>query len=107
MNNFDKSILEQAFQNRIITIDEIRNKVEQMKLNAVLEQYEKDKENNKVWKAQGTDTRWKFKKEDGKIVAKTTEEKLKKAYIDYYISLKDTTNEKDAKKITFEEMFFQ
>ena len=107
MNNFDKSILEQAFQNRIITIDEIRNKVEQMKLNAVLEQYEKDKETNKVWKAQGTDTRWKFKKEDGKIVAKTTEEKLKKAYIDYYISLKDTTNEKDAKKITFEEMFFQ
>lgn len=106
MNGIDKTFLEQAVKCGIINFDEIRNKVEQMKLNTVLEQYEQDKATNKVWRAQGTDTRWKFKKEDGKIVAKTTEEKLKQAYIDYYINLKDKGNEKDARKITFEKMFF-
>lgn len=106
MNGIDKTFLEQAVKCGIINFDEIRNKVEQMKLNTVLEQYEQDKATNKVWKAQGTDTRWKFKKEDGKIVAKTTEEKLKQAYIDYYINRKDGGNEKDARKITFEKMFF-
>ena len=37
---------------------------------------------------------------------KETEEKLKQAYIDYYINKKDGSNEKDARKITFEKMFF-
>lgn len=106
MKGIDKTFFEQAVECGIINFDEIRNKVEQMKLNTVLKQYEQDKATNKVWKAQGTDTRWKFKKEDGKIVAKTTEEALKQAYIDYYINLKDRNNEKDARKITFEKMFF-
>lgn len=107
MNNYEKDFLLQAVSNGIINFDEVRSKVEQMKLNAVLEKYEQDKLSNKVWKAQGTDTRWKFKKEDGRIVAKTTEEKIKQAYIDYYINILDKPAETDARKITFESMFFQ
>ncbi len=39
---------------------------------------------NKIWKGKGTDTRWKFKKKDGKIVAKTTEDAIKMAYYEYW-----------------------
>lgn len=103
--NIEKDLLTQALEHGIISFDEIRKRVEEMKLKDVLEKYEQDKATNKVWQAQGkNDTRWKFKKEDGKIVAKTSEEKLKQAYIDYYVEKKGKTI-RDARKITFEEMF--
>lgn len=45
--------------------------------------YQKALAERKIWKGVGTDTRWKFKKDDGKIVAKTSEDAIKKAYIEY------------------------
>lgn len=98
MEQLDSEILEQATLSGILNFDEIRKKVEDMKLNSVLEQYEKDKAEGKVWQGKGNDTRWKFRKEDGKLIAKVSEEKLKQFYIEYYQS-------KSNKKITFEQAF--
>ncbi|ODR34581.1 hypothetical protein BEI60_22695 [Eisenbergiella tayi] len=104
LENFD--VLEEAIKCNIVNLDEIRCKVENMKLKAVLEKYEQDKTKNRVWQGKGKDTRWKFRKEDGKIVAKKNEDVLKQVYMDYYLGRKDT-EERDARKISFQEMFTQ
>lgn len=98
MEKFNNAILEQATLNGIFNFDEIRKQVENMKLNSVLTQYEKDKAEGKIWQGKGTDTRWKFRKEDGKLIAKVSEEKLKKVYVEYYQNI-------GSKKATFEQAF--
>ena len=49
--NIEKDLLTQALEHGIINFDEIRNRVEEMKLKDVLEKYEQDKATNKVWQA--------------------------------------------------------
>lgn len=45
--------------------------------------YIEAKENRIVWKGDGKDKRWKFKTEEGLLIAKTSEEKIRIAYLDY------------------------
>lgn len=57
----------------------------------------------KIWKGEGSDTRWKFKKDNGKIVAKTTEEAIKKAFIEYL----DELSKKTGSSMTYDVLFKQ
>lgn len=64
-------------------IDEVRQVIENMISERIENLYYKAKETHKIWKGEGKDQRWKFKKSDGTIVAKTHEKDIKTAYCEY------------------------
>ena len=55
----------------IISIEQVRKDIENMKKNKYLEMHQ-----NPVWQGQGKDTRWKTRLPNGKIVAKAKKEDL-------------------------------
>lgn len=63
----------------IISIEQVRKDIENMKKNKYLEMHQ-----NPVWQGQGKDTRWKTRLPNGKIVAKAKKEDLEKVIIQYY-----------------------
>ena len=80
---------------------EVRDCIEDMISTRLEKIYIEARETNRIWKGEGKDQRWKFKKDDGKIVAKTSEEKIKEAFFDY---VKDTINQSDA--MTIQDLYF-
>lgn len=94
MNYNDNELLLQAIANGLINITEVREMVETMNRKKLYELYNEAKEQRKVWKGEGKDQRWKFKKADGSIVAKTSEDAIKNAYLEYHKakSLEDERN---------------
>lgn len=84
MNLDNNELILQAVQNGIIDLTKVRELVETMNRKKLEELYEEAKRTRKVWKGVGKDTRWKFMKADNSIVAKTKEEDLKKAFIEYH-----------------------
>lgn len=102
MNYTDNEFLTKAIESGLINMVEMREMVENMERKKIEEQFNKAKENRKVWKGVGTDTRWKFKKSDGSIVARKTEEAIKKAYIEYY---KTKSLEDEKATMTFAELY--
>ena len=102
MNYIDNELLTLAIDNNIIDLTKVREMVETMNRKKIEEQYNKAKEQRKVWKGEGKDQRWKFKKADGSIVAKTTEEAIKKAYIEYH---KDKSLDDERNTTTFSELY--
>lgn len=107
-NNTNKELLQQVALTGLITesgeIDMavVREMAESMNRIKLDKMYEEAKSERKVWKGEGKDQRWKFKREDGSIVAKTTEEAIKETYIDY-ISTK--TLEDRRKTATFADLY--
>ncbi len=72
-----------------------------MKRQLIDKLYETAVNNGSVWKGEGKDKRWKFRNCQGKIVAKTTEDAIKKAYLED-LAEKDTLGTID---MTFAELF--
>ena len=70
--NIDKDLLTQVLSNDMIDLNEIRNMVDTMTRMKLEQLYTQAKEERKVWKGEGKDKRWKFKKSDGTIVAKSS-----------------------------------
>lgn len=99
MNNFNIDLND---TNGIISIDEVRNVVEAMKRKKLDALYTEAKEQRKVWKGEGKDQRWKFKKDDGTLVAKTSEEKIKEEYLKY-LETKSLESEKNT--ATFADLY--
>lgn len=60
--------------------------------------YSEAKENRIVWQGDGKDKRWKFKTEEGLLIAKTSEEKIRIAYLDY---IEDTYLKYQKDRITY------
>ncbi len=102
--NIDKDLLTQAMDCGIIDLNEIRNMVETMNRKKLEEQFDLAKKQRKVWKGEGKDTRWKFKKDDGTIVAKASEEKIKVAFMEYQ-NEKSLASERN--KITFGALYIE
>lgn len=102
MNYNDNELLLQAISNGLINLTEVREMVETMNRKKIEELYENAKQERKVWKGEGKDQRWKFKKADGSIVAKTTEEKIKEAFVEYY---KTKSLEDEQNTTTFSELY--
>ena len=84
MNYSDNEFLLQAVASGIIDLTKVREMVESMNRKKLEELYNEAKEQHKVWKGEGKDQRWKFKKADGTLVAKATEEKIKEAFMEYH-----------------------
>ena len=99
MNNFNIDLND---TNGIISIDEVRNVVEAMKRKKLDALFTEAKEQRKVWKGEGKDQRWKFKKDDGTLVAKTSEEKIKEEYLKY-LETKSLESEKNT--ATFADLY--
>ena len=69
--------------NCIIDIGSVAQEMSDEMKRQVMDSLFKEAVDNKiVWKGKGKDQRWKFRDHAGKIVAKTTEEAIKKAYIE-------------------------
>lgn len=102
MNKFDTEWLHMVESSNTIDFDTVRQMVETMNRKKIEELYSKAKEQRKVWKGEGKDQRWKFKKEDGKIIAKTTEEAIKEAFIEYH---KAKTLKEERNTMTFSDLY--
>jgi len=100
--NIDKDLLTLAQSNGIIDLNEIRNMVDTMTRMKLEQLYTQAKEERKVWKGEGKDKRWKFKKDDGTIVAKSSEEKIKEAFIEYQ---KGKSLEEQRNQMTFRDLY--
>lgn len=100
--NIDKELLTQVLSNDMIDLNEIRNMVDTMTRMKLEQLYTQAKEERKVWKGEGKDKRWKFKKNDGTIVAKSSEEKIKYAFIEYQ---KEMSLEGQRNKMTFGDLY--
>lgn len=69
-------------ENKVITIDEARERVETMnkeKRAKILEQHK-----DKIWQGEGTDKRWKTHLPDRRLLRKQTREELEDALVAYY-----------------------
>ena len=86
----------------MIDLNEIRDLVDTMTRMKLEELYTQAKEERKVWKGEGKDKRWKFKKDDGTLVAKSSEEKIKEAFIEYQ---KENSLESQKNKMTFGDLY--
>ena len=102
MNYTDNEFLLQAVANGIIDLTKVRELVETMNRKKLEELYNEAKEQRKVWKGEGKDKRWKFKKADGTIVAKASEEKLKEAFMEYH---KTKSLEDEKNTMTYAELY--
>lgn len=102
MNYTDNDLLQQAIANGIIDLTKVRELVETMNRKKLEEQYNEAKEQRKVWKGDGKDKRWKFRKADGSIVAKASEEKIKEAFMEYH---RTKTLEDERNTTTFSELY--
>lgn len=102
MNNLDNDFLQQAISNGIVDLTKVRELVETMNRVKLEQLYNEAVSQRKVWKGEGKDKRWKFKKADGSIVAKSTEEKIKEAFIEYH-KAKSLDDEKS--KMTFADLY--
>ena len=102
MNYTDNEFLLQAVANGIIDLTKVRELVETMNRKKLEELYNEAKEQRKVWKGEGKDKRWKFKKSDGTIVAKASEEKLKEAFMEYH---KTKSLEDEKNTMTYAELY--
>lgn len=102
MNFSDNELLLQAINNGIIDLTKVRELVDTMNRKKLEELYNEAKNQRKVWKGEGKDQRWKFKKADGSIVAKANEEKLKEAFIEYH---KTKSLEDERNTTTFSELY--
>ena len=100
--NIDKVLLTQVLNNDMLNLNEIRDLVDTMTRMKLEELYTQAKEERKVWKGEGKDKRWKFKKDDGTLVAKTSEEKIKEAFIEYQ---KEMSLEGQKNKMTFGDLY--
>lgn len=91
MNSSNIGSLLRVIEGGLLDETKVREMVEAMNRIKLEELYNEAKDQRKVWKGEGKDKRWKFKKTDGSIVAKATEEKIKEAFINYCStnSLKD------------------
>lgn len=88
----------------MINESEMQNLIDEMITSQLNEKFINAKEQRIVWKGEGKDKRWKFKKKDGKIVAKTNEAKIKEAFIEY---LKEDLLETKKQKMFFGELFVE
>ncbi len=86
----------------MINESEMQNLIDEMITSQLNEKFINAKEQRIVWKGEGKDKRWKFKKDDGTLVAKTSEEKIKEAYIAY---LKSETLEGKKDSMTFGQLY--
>ena len=102
MNYNDNELLLQAISSGLIDLTEVRELVETMNREKLEKLYNEAKEQRKVWKGEGKDQRWKFKKANGSIVAKTTEEAIKEAFIEYH---KTKSLEDERNTTTFSELY--
>lgn len=102
MNYNDNELLLQTISSGLIDLTEVRELVETMNRKKLEELYNEAKEQRKVWKGEGKDQRWKFKKVNGSIVAKTTEEAIKEAFIEYH---KTKSLEDERNTTTFSELY--
>ena len=102
MNYSDNEFLLQAVASGIIDLTKVREMVESMNRKKLEELYNEAKEQHKVWKGEGKDQRWKFKKADGTLVAKATEEKLKEAFMEYH---RTKSLEDERSTMTFAELY--
>lgn len=100
--NIDKDLLTQLLSSDMIDLNEIRDLVDTMTRMKLEELYTQAKEERKVWKGEGKDKRWKFKKDDGTLVAKSSEEKIKEAFIEYQ---KENSLESQKNKMTFGDLY--
>lgn len=100
--NIDKKLLDETLTHGIIDINEIRDLVEQMNHTKLENLYTEAKEQRKVWKGEGKDQRWKFRKADGSIVAKASEEKLKEFFMEY---TKENYLGEQKNKMTFGDLY--
>lgn len=85
----------------IVTGSVAREMSDDMKRQLIDKLFEEAVNKGIIWKGEGKDKRWKFRNCQGKLVAKTTEDAIKKAYIE------DLT-EKDklgSRNMTFAELF--
>ena len=102
----DNSTLTQLLPYLAVSYDDdetkVRKMVEAMNRMKLEELYNKAKDQRKIWKGEGKDQRWKFKKADGSIVAKATEDKIKEAFIEYQRT-KSLADEKDT--MTFAKLY--
>ena len=67
----------------IINIDEVRTVIETMNRIKIEQLINKALEERVIWQGEGKDKRWKFKTNDGKLIAKTSKEAITKAYEEY------------------------
>ncbi len=100
--NINKDLLTQVLSNDMIDLNEIRDMVDTMTRMKLEQLYTNAKEERKVWKGEGKDKRWKFKKDDGTLVAKSSEEKIKEAFIEYQ---KENSLESQKNKMTFGDLY--
>lgn len=102
MNKTDMELLINALSTGIIDLTEVREQVETMNRKQMEKIYEEARATRKVWKGEGKDQRWKFKKKDGSLVVKTSEDAIREAYIKYY---EQTTNQTKKESYTFADIY--
>lgn len=67
----------------VINIEEVRTVIEIMNRKKIEQLINKALEERVIWQGEGKDKRWKFKTNDGKLIAKTSKEAITKAYEEY------------------------
>lgn len=102
MNKADHSLYTQEIINSIIVTGSVARELsDDMKRQLIDKLYENAVNKGIIWKGAGKDNRWKFRNCKGKIVAKTTEAAIKKAYLEDLVE-RDKLGNID---MTFAELF--
>lgn len=93
-----------GIQNGFVNSNEVNDLYNTMVLEKLNHMYDEARSNGLIWKGKGSDQRWKFKTAQGKTIAKTKEETIRKAFISY---LKEIHFPTSNSYFTFKDLYFE